>query len=133
MSGEFPQRFLMDGDSPDVGTWPGGYVCYDVSPPDDLMGDWWFEPDQWVEDDGEIRVYMATSGIGEVVYYGSDESAGDVPGSPRTAAIHFDASAICPELPDVWMPDPDGFPDRAHRICVLHSDAAAEAMFVRVP
>jgi len=135
MGNDFPQRFVMDSTSPDIGTWPGDYVCYDIGPPQDFEGDWWFAGDEWLEEDGEIHVFMVTQGIDAVVYYGSDEPGPgpDIPGAPETASIGFDASAVCPELPNVWIPDIEGHPENARRICMHHSTPIAEATFVRLP
>jgi hypothetical protein len=133
MENEFPQRFLMDSTSPEIGWWPGDYVCYDVGPPQDFEGEWWFTPDDWLEDDGEIHVYMATQGIDDVIYYGSGETFLGEPGAPVTPSVVFDAGALCPELAQIWIPDINAHPDDAGRICMHHSSPMAEAVFVRVP
>lgn len=133
MGNDFPYRFRLDSTSPNVAWRDGDYTCWDVSAPQEEVEDYWFGPDGWIEEDGEIHVHMATQGIDAVIYYGSDESFGDVPGSPMTASIAHDVSALCPELPWIWLPDPAGYPENARRVCMRHTEPVAEAVFVRIP
>ena len=130
---DLPARFVMDTLSPDAGVWPDGFLCYDVTPPQDLETEWWFAANGWLEPDGRIHVYMATQGVDEVIYYGSDETGRDTPGSPMTSAVMFETSALCPELPRVWIPSIAEHPTQADRVCMHHSSDFAEAVFVRVP
>jgi hypothetical protein len=130
---DLPARFVMDTLSPDVEQWPNDMLCYDVLPPQELDGDWWFAANGWLEPDGRIHVYMATSGVDQVVYYGSDETGPDVPGSPVTEADMFDIADLCPELPRLWIPNVADHPTQAGRICMHHTSNPAEAVFVRLP
>lgn len=130
---DFPYRFQMDSSSPDIGWVDGDYTCYDVGPPQDTEEEWWFAANDWLEPDGQIHVYMATRAIDDVIYYGGNETFEDVPGSPVTDSISHDVSAVCPELPWIWLPDIADHPENAERICMRHTEAVAEAVFVRVP
>jgi hypothetical protein len=132
LGNEFPHRFVVDTtfvpfDLEDV---PEGFVCYGIGPGQDDGQEWWFSELDWRDPDGEIRVFMATQGIEDVVYYS------DVPShfNPTyTGSAEFDASASCPELPRVWTPDPADLPERGDVICVLPTSDEAEFVFVRVP
>jgi hypothetical protein len=135
MGNDFPYRFEMDSTSEEIAWWDGDAPCYDVhapeEPPED--GEWWFADNDWRDEDGEIRIYMATADIDSVAYYGSNETSSDVPGAPETSAIEFDVSGLCPELPRIWIPDVNGHPENAGRMCMHHTNPIAEAVFVRVP
>lgn len=132
IANDFPQIFSID--TTELTEWPGGYTCYDVGPPQDFEGDWWFAPDQWVDDDGTVRVFMATSDTTAVRYYGSDETGAgsDEPGAPITESISFDSSTLCPELDRIWAPDLSGHPSDAGRICMQHSSPTPRVVFVRI-
>ncbi|GEM_PF-4837512 len=128
--GAFPGRFVADVSK---GSYLfEGYWCHTIG---GLDGDWGPLPQgEWVENDGQVHVYMVTKGIEDVIYYGTDESPPGVPGEPRFESIRHDVSEHCPELADVWMPDiPAGHGRPSGLVCMRHSETIAEVMFVRVP
>lgn len=128
LGNEFPHRFLIDFMSESLSK-EGDYLCFGVYPSQETEENWWFEERQWLDYDGVIRVYMVTRGVEDVVYHGGDNEWE----SPLvTQGIRWDVDEICPALPNVWFPDPNGFPDNARRICMLPNDPDAEAVFVRV-
>ena len=91
--------------------------------------------ESWIDDDGELRIYIATRGIDDIVFYGTAESPANTPGAPMTPSLEHDVGDICPELPTVWTIDPEEvYPGVSMSIvCMHHSEDVAEVMFVRIP
>ena len=127
---------LFSADSTNASPLWDGYWCHTFSGAEPNPSPRWPVENGWVEEDNQIHVYLVTKGIDDIVYFGTDESQADLPGAPKTAAVHHDMSSVCPELPDVWSPEPAGVAgsqDNARIICMRHTSTVAEVAWVRVP
>lgn len=127
---------LFSADSTNASPVWDGYWCHTFGGAEPNQSPYWPVENSWVEDDNQIHVYLVTKGIDDIVYFGTDESQADIPGAPKIAAVHHDMSSVCPELPDVWSPEPAGVAgsqSNARIICMRHTSTVAEVAWVRVP
>ena len=108
---------------------PGEYWCHLIRGVDE---DWSpLGPNSFLDEDGEIRKFVVTSGIDDVIFYGSDETGVGSPGAPRTFGRATPTDA-CTEFTRVWIPNPAESPSNASRMCMRHESPLATIAFVRV-
>ncbi len=127
---------LFSADSTNASPVWDGYWCHTFGGAEPNQSPYWPVENSWVEDDNQIHVYLVTKGIDDIVYFGTGESQANVPGEPKTAAVHHEMSSVCPALPAVWSPEPAGVAgsqNNARIICMRHSETVAEIAWVRVP